>query len=171
MVNIIIQKKLFGDHTTFDLIDEELQQNKGIAEISSIKGFSAIGDWKGKDYLSFLHYYGIPFLSEYCDKKIYAENFKYLADAIFLCSKESPTDFDLENASKTLVKFDKSFDDLYGRDNRGPNFHELTQHLIFAVKNTGPLWINSTFNFEELNFINRSCVRSSLRPDIQIAKR
>lgn len=171
MVIAMEEKKIFGDHSVYDLIDEELQKNKGISEISAIKGFASLADWKGKDFLSFLFFYGIPFLREYAVDQNYTQNLIHLSNAMFFCSREKVTEFDLDCAQRELDLFKSTYPSLYGETKMSPNYHEITEHMIWAIRNTGPLWINSTFNFEELNFLLRNCVRSSLRPDIQIYKR
>lgn len=171
IVNFFDEKHAFGDYKKYDLIDEELMQNKGIAEQSQIKGFSAICDWKGKDYLAFILYYGVPFLVEYSVDQKYTELLIKLNNAIFMCSKVYITNYDLDCVKREIEQFKNLFVELFGNSNMSPNFHEMTEHMIMAIKKTGPLWINSTFHFEKLNFINRNCVRSSLRPDIQITSR
>ena len=59
---------------------------------------------------------------------------------------------------------------IYCKSNKIPNFHELS-HIIESFEQCGPLYNYSTFNFERLNFELRKCVRSSLRPELQISKR
>lgn len=171
IVTLLDENQIWENYEVYDLIDEELMRNKGIAELSSIKGFSALADWKGKQFMMFLFYYGVPFLREYSTDQRYTQNLIKLSNAIYLCSRRKVDEWDLEVAKRELEVFKSTFIELYGRECMGPNFHELTEHLLSAVKRTGPLWMNSTFNFEELNFLNRKCVRSSLRPDIQISKR
>ena len=171
IILMLLGNKAFGRGEQFDLIDEELQRNKGIAEISSMKGFSSISDWKGKHFYMFLLFYGLPFMKEYLIDDNFTAIWLCLNNAIYTCSLERISDYDLSFAENEMKKFKSLYKESFGIENMSPNFHELTEHLCFAVKNTGPLWINSTFNFEEINFLNRNCVRSSLRPDIQIYKR
>ena len=61
-----------------------------------------ISDWKGKDYFNFLHYYCVPFLSEYASDAKNTENLKYPNNAIFVLSKKIIRNFDLEYAKREL---------------------------------------------------------------------
>ena len=148
MLGICLKKNIFGRQ--YNLIDEELNNNGGIKELTSIRGFSKFADWKGKQLLAWLFFYGIPFLKEYCDQK-YSQNLIYLSNAVFLLSKPHHSSVLSELAQNNLDSFSISFEAIYGEEEKGPNFHEL-MHIVQAVKLTGQLYVNSTFNFEQLNF-------------------
>ena len=170
IISHLIEKKLFGEDTQFDLIDEELMRNHGIDEISSIKGLSQVADWKGKNFMSMLLFHGIPFLKEYLTDQRFTDNFIALNNSIFTLSKTIISEEDLAYARNQLEIFIEGFTELYGDACKTPNFHEL-HHIIESVEASGPLYLNSTFHFEKLNFEIRKCIRSSLRPDKQVYSR
>ena len=145
-----VDMQVFGKYQVFDLIDEEISQNKGIHEISSITGLSMLADWKGKELMSWLLYHGVPFLNEYADKK-FTHSFTHLSNCIYILSLPVIHEHQYDISQAELNMFMQNFGELYGDQLKGPNYHELC-HLLNSVKMTGPLFVNSTFNFERLNF-------------------
>ena len=165
-----LKRKIFGSNDEFSTVDDSLEANKGIKELSSIKSLIKLGDWKGKDFMSWLLYYGVPFLSEFSKlDEEYLSNFKQLSQLIFILSCRKIRQSDLKMAHHLKENFIATYE-IYGDENKIPNFHELS-HIISQIKFSGPLQLYSTFNFERLNYEIKKCVRSSLRPDVQIAKR
>ena len=170
ITDLLLKAKAFGNEDSFDKMDDFLEQNHGVSEISSIKSFIKIGDWKGKDFMNWLLYYGVPFLKEFIViGNIYFENFKSLCNLTYLLSKKYLYSYDILAAKQELEIFVETYA-IYGNSNKIPNFHELS-HIIESFEQCGPLYNYSTFNFERLNFELRKCVRSSLKPELQISRR
>ena len=92
----------------------------------------------------------IPFLREYCDPK-YSQNLIYLLNAVFLLSKPHHSSVLSELAPKKVEPFAKSFEIIYGQEEKEPNSNEL-MHIVKTVELTGQLYVDSTFKFEQLNF-------------------
>ena len=126
---MMLERKIFGNDRTFDLIDEEYARNSGIKEISSPKGFSAIADWKGKNFLTFLLHYGLPFLNEYCRNSEILDNFRYLLNGVYYLSMKRITDSCIELASQEIENFLSTFVEIYGEQNIQPKVHEL-YHVV-----------------------------------------
>ena len=87
-----------------------------------------------------------------------------------MLSKYTITENTIELAKSEMNLFLKTYIEVFGITNNVPNVHELS-HIIESVKNSGPLWCNSTFWFESLNYRLKRMVRSSLRPDLQVVHR
>ena len=129
---LLLKNKVFGTETMLDKVDDMLEKNHGICEISSIKSFIKIGDWKGKDFMAWLLYYGVPFLNEYnALSSEYYENFRSLCNLVYLLSKRFVHKIDLLLAKKQLEIFLETYC-IYGDDNKIPNFHKMT-HIIESV--------------------------------------
>ena len=77
--------------------------------------------------------------------------------------------YQLKIAHQLKENFTQTYE-IYGDENKIPNFYKIN-HVISQREFSGPLQIYSTFNFERLNYEIKKCVRSSLRTDIQIAKK
>ena len=153
ILQISISKKIFGCKEKFDVIDEELAANRGVSEISAISGLQSISDWKGKQFMSWLLYHGLPFLIEYAPTR-YVENFTFLQNAIYNFSLHNFSNMTHQQAIENIEKFLETFTTLFGEENFGPNVHEL-YHLGDTVRWSGQLYCNSTFHFERINFILR----------------
>ena len=146
-------KMLAKTPSKIDLLDEELSTNRGIGELSPMPGFASIADWKGKHYMQWLLYHGLPFLCEYAPRE-YSKNFKYLNNAIFLLSKTQYQQNNVDLGNEYILTFLDTYKELYGVENVGSNVHDLL-HLSKSVELSGQLYVNSTFHFERLNFLIR----------------
>lgn len=130
--------------------------NKNLKAITPLASFSikprSIDEkefWKAHELKYWLLYYGVPCLTGTM-KSVYLKHFTLLSEAtfIFLKSKISPSDY--EKATKNLLQFTKEFQNHYGVENMMSVVH-LLEHLPQCVKDCGPMWCYSNFNFESNN--------------------
>ena len=82
--------------------------------------------------------------------KDYFEHFLLLVDAIFILCGTSIMPVQLQRAKQSLISFCCLFEALYDERHMSANLHQLL-HLSDVVKELGPLWIYSGFNFEDMN--------------------
>lgn len=129
---------------------------KNIESITPLKTFSIkprpIADkswWKAHEYKYWLLFYAVPCLNGFL-KQNYLDHFTLFSEAIFIFLKASISPEDYQRASKNLMKFHDDFEKLYGKENMMPNVH-LLEHLPKCVKDCGPIWAYSNFNFESNN--------------------
>lgn len=130
--------------------------NKNIKAIKPLKTFSISPRpieerefWKAHEYKYWLLFYAVPCLT--CTlKPIYLNHLTLLSEAIFIFLKSKITPSDYLKASNNLCKYVKDFQNLYGEENMMHNVH-LLEHLPKCVKDCGPIWAYSNFNFESNN--------------------
>lgn len=80
----------------------------------------------------------------------YVEHFHLLSASVFILSKSNIHVDEVEKAGKMLEKFVKEFESLYGNQHVTMNVH-LLRHIAVAIINSGPLWSQSMFAFEQSN--------------------
>lgn len=73
-----------------------------------------------------------------------------LARSIFILSKEGISNQELESVEQALLLFVEQYQHLYGEQYLTLNQHQLV-HLVDCVRDTGPLFVNNCFIFEDLN--------------------
>lgn len=129
---------------------------KNLMNIKPLKSFShrprSIEDrenWKANELRNWLLYYAMPCLKGTL-KEIYLRHFSLLAEAIFIFLTTNISEKDFKKASENLKKFVDDFESLYGKENMTYNVH-LVSHIAQCVKDCGPLWVYSNFNFESNN--------------------
>ncbi|XP_060573192.1 uncharacterized protein LOC132731094, partial [Ruditapes philippinarum] len=105
--------------------------------------------WKSSEFRNFLLYWGVPVLRHILNSD-YFVHFCLLVRAIYLLSKENISDNDLKHAEGALLLFVECFQNLYGLRYYTLNLHQLV-HLADCVTQTGPLFVNNCFIFEDLN--------------------
>lgn len=127
--------------------------NKNIKAIKPLKTFSisprTIEErefWKAHEHKYWLLFYAVPCLTGTM-KSIYLNHFKLLSEAIFIFIKTKITSSDYLKASNNLYKFVVEFQKFYSEENMNYCVH-LLQHFPKCVKDCGPLWAYSNFNFE-----------------------
>lgn len=130
--------------------------NKNIKAIKPLKTFSisprTIEErefWKAHEFKYWLLFYAVPCLTGTM-KSIYLNHLTLLSEAIFIFLKSKITAADYTKASNNLYKFVNNFQNLYGEENMMSVVH-LLLHLPKCVKDCGPLWAYSNFNFESNN--------------------
>ena len=92
---------------------------------------------------------GIPVLNGLLSAS-YFLHYVLLSRAIFLLSQEDIAPEDLALAENCLCLFVQNYAALYGQRGSTLNLHNLL-HLTDCVRNTGPLFVNNCFVFEDLN--------------------
>lgn len=108
-------------------------------------------DFKANEYRSFVLYFMRFALNGLLDAK-YIRHFNLLCSSIYLLSKESVSNIDIQNAHLKLNEFVNTFEVLYGKSNFTINLH-LIRHLTTTVEYLGPLWSFTAFAFEARNGI------------------
>lgn len=97
----------------------------------------------------------------------YLEHYKLLIYGISLLNQSSISEDMVQKAERALHAFVQGFKDLYGEEHLTLNLHFLL-HLPEMVRNFGPLYIFSCFEFENLNGILKSFVHSPKKPELQV---
>lgn len=110
--------------------------------------------WKANELRNWLLFYGLPCLASILPEK-YLQHFALLADAIYILLKTEITNEEFQHASRNLEKFVIDFEKLYSKNKMLYNVH-LLKHLADTVKESGPLWAYSNFNFEDHNVATSS---------------
>lgn len=130
--------------------------NKNLKSITPLRTFSikprSIEEkeyWKAHELKYWLLFYAVPCLTGIL-KPIYLNHLTLLSEAIFIFLKTKITPAEYLKASNNLKKFVIDFQTLYGEENMMHNVH-LLSHLAKCVKDCGPFWGYSNFNFEGNN--------------------
>lgn len=122
--------------------------------------------WKANEHKYWLLFYAVPCLRGILPDK-YLLHFSLLSEAIFILTKTNISASDFEKASANLRKFIIQYQEYYGIENMVYNVH-LLSHLADCVKNCGPLWAYSNFNFEDNNGELASYVQGTTDVEKQI---
>ena len=105
--------------------------------------------WKASELRSFLLYYGVPVLFGLLDAN-YFQHFAVLSHVAFILLQDSISELQLQNCERLLEYFCFMFPYLYELRYQTINVHNLL-HLPQAVRELGPLWTHSCFDFEDKN--------------------
>lgn len=97
-------------------------------------------------------------------------HFLLLSEAIYTLSQKEILYSDVRKAIVLLEKFVEDFERLYGIVNMTFNVHQLL-HLGECVYRWGPLWVYSTYTFEDNNGNLLKMFNGTQAVDIQIAKK
>ena len=81
---------------------------------------------------------------------IYYQHFLCLVEATHIFLSESISKEALQKASLLLKKFHVQLRSLYGEQYQTFDAHNIL-HLVFCIKNLGPLWSFSCFSYEDYN--------------------
>ncbi|KAK3085488.1 hypothetical protein FSP39_004118 [Pinctada imbricata] len=108
-----------------------------------------LSHWKSSEYRNFLLFWGIPLMKDVLHSQ-YFIHFCLIARSVFLLSKEGVTLQEVSEAESALLLFVEMYETLYGRRFMTLNLHQLL-HLSDCVRQTGPLYVNNCFIFEDLN--------------------
>lgn len=148
--------------------------NDNLKCIKTLRSFSrrprVIDDkayWKANELRNWILYFAIPCLKGTL-KDVYLQHFALLSEAIFTFLKTSIPINEFNKASKNLDLFVVQFQKLYGEENMVFNVH-LLKHLAKCVKDCGPLWGYSNFNFESNNGLLVKFVCGTTNVEKQIA--
>ncbi|XP_067203636.1 uncharacterized protein [Linepithema humile] len=124
--------------------------------------------WKALELKMFCFYYSIP-IFEGIMRLDYFEHFLRLIVALAILSSDSITNHMIEIARDLLHRFVREFQFLYGIEFCSINLHQLL-HLPDCVKNLGPLWANTCYEYESLNGKLLKLIHGTSHIDSQIAQ-
>lgn len=131
---------------------ERIANIKPIREISRKPGpVSKLSDYKANEYRTLLLYYLRFCLSGLLNKK-YVDHFQLLSSSIYTLLKDKITMNEISDAEVKLAKFADEYEILYGQCNVTMNVL-LLRHIVYAVRQLGPLWAQSTFALEANNSV------------------
>lgn len=133
------------------VLDKRILQIKPPCEITR-KPRSLIkfrSDLKANELRSPLLYY-LPIAFEGISPRKYLNHFRLLSSSIFVLLKVNITENELDLCDQKLRKFVHDFEIFFGKSSVTMNVH-LLLHIVFAVRNLGPLWAQSAFGFETNN--------------------
>lgn len=147
---------------------------KNISKITPITTFSnkprPVADknwWKAHEYKNWLLYYAVPCLKGIM-KQTYLDHFTLFSEAIFIFLKARIGPLHFKIATKKLMKFHDDFEKLYGEEYMMHNVH-LLRHIPKCVKDCGPLWAYSNFNFESNNGSLVKQVKGTTDVELQVS--
>lgn len=112
--------------------------------------------FKASELRSLLIYF-IPLITERLLAKKYIEHFKLLSTSIYTLLQPSISNDELNMTEEKLKQFVHEFQEYYGMFHMTMNVHSLL-HLVYCVRNYGPLWAFSMFPFESFNGTLKSYV-------------
>lgn len=96
------------------------------------------------------------------------EHFMRLIAALTILSSDSISDVLMETAKDLLRKFVREFELLYGLQFCTINVHQLL-HLSDCVRELGPLWAHTCYEYEDLNGKILSLIHGTTHIDTQVA--
>lgn len=116
----------------------------------------ARNQFKANEMRAMILYY-LPICLQNILPKKYRDHFMLLSQSLYILLKMKISNAELDSAEADLLKFVNEFQSLYGVHNMTMNIH-LISHLTECVRNTGPLWSQSAFAFENWNGALSRCV-------------
>lgn len=117
-----------------------------------------ISQWKASEFKHFLIHYSMPCLKDLLPL-IFYKHWSLLVYVINVFDSETIEPEALEKATRTINKFVKNTEVLYGMELMKFNVH-LLLHIPNSVKDFGALWAWSTFPYESYNSVLRSMLHS-----------
>lgn len=124
--------------------------------------------WKFSEFKLWFFAYSLPVL-EGILRQDYFDHYLLLVMAISLLSADIITPQMIEISRNYLHKFVREFENLYGLRFCSINVHQLL-HLPDIVELLGPLWVYSSFEYENLNGELLRLVHGTCHIDTQIAR-
>lgn len=144
------EKYYIGSPNHLHIIDKRLSSIQPPSCIAKVpRSIRERNYWKASEWLSWLLFYCLICFEGILKKKYYNHLALFVA-AMNDLLESSITPSMLERARTLLVKFVFKYEKLYGEQYMFYNVH-LLLHLTENVKNWGPLWVISTFPFENEN--------------------
>lgn len=120
------------------------------------RSFQNVKHFKASELRSLLIFY-LPIITKNLLPKKYIDHFMLLSTSIYILLKPSISNEELNETEKNLQIFVNKFEEYYGKVNMTMNVHSLL-HLVYCVRNFGPLWTFSMFPFESFNGTLKSFV-------------
>ena len=124
--------------------------------------------WKASELKHFLFYYSIPIFEGIMRIDFYEHYLRFVL-ALAILSSEEITEQMLYTANDLLRRFVREFQDIYGIRYCTINVHQLL-HYVDCVKNLGPLWVYTCYEYENLNGQFLKLIHGTRRIDTQIAR-
>lgn len=132
------------------ILDERILSIKPCTFISRLpRSLKYIRKYKASEFRSSLLYY-LPVALRGILKKQYLDHFLLLSGSIYKLLSTEISNEDVIIVDDNLKQFVKQYQEFYGKQCMTMNVHLLT-HLVFCVKNLGPLWTQCMFSFESNN--------------------
>lgn len=131
-------------------LDKRIVSIKPCVFISRLpRSLKYFGKYKASEIRSLLLYY-FPVALRGILKKKYLEHFLLLSGSIYQLLTTNISKEDILTVDNNLKQFVREYQELYGKENMTMNVH-LMSHMVFCVKNLGPLWTQSMYAFESNN--------------------
>ena len=142
-----------GEPATRALINSRLRSIRTPTFISrkprDIKQYKS---YQGTEMRNFLLYYMVPTLRGVMrdDAQEYLNHFALLSQAVFLLSRETISPEDINEAERCIDLYVELFQEYFGEENMRYNLHIL-KHVVEMVRRWGPLYVQTTTNYESWN--------------------
>lgn len=124
--------------------------------------------WKANEWKTWLTV-SPAVLKNYLDSKYY-NHFMKLVEATYLLLQEIITNNEVNRAEDIMNQFVYSVSKIYGNSSCSFNIHILC-HAAECVRNWGPVWCYSTFQFEHYNGVLMKYFNGTTQVPIQICRR
>lgn len=160
----------FSLYHVLDLVDSRLAKISPPSHVQRMpRGIkNQLAYWKALEYKMFLLYYSVLVLKDLMDEEYYVHHCQ-LVSGLYLLSKDSVSNDDIQRASELLSTYVERFEVLYGLRWLSLNVHQLI-HFHECVEDLGPLWVFSCFIWEDLNGKLVKLVHGTRYAGLQIAK-
>lgn len=106
--------------------------------------------FKATELQTWLLFYCVPCLQGILPDE-YLEHIALLSEAAHILLRDFISQSDLTKAESLLDDFYSRFENLYDSGSCGLNVHNAGRHLVYYVRQWGPLWAWSCFAFEDAN--------------------
>jgi hypothetical protein len=171
LLTLWFDKKHKGETISFlankALVSDRLKSIKPYLQITRPpRSLDEIQHWKTAEFRNFLFLWSLPTLETILPKDYYL-HFSLLVRGIYVLSKETISETELQNAERCLFKFVENFPILYSARFMSMNIHQLL-HITDSVRANGPLFSNNCFIFEDLNGYILKNIHGSTGVEMQI---
>lgn len=152
-----------------EILNKRINGLKTTTEIGKIRTMEYLKNFKAREQRNFLLYI-YPIALEGVLNTTYLNHFKLVSDSVYILLKSNIRPSEVDACEHKLEEFVKQFQVLYGKSSITINIHSL-RHLVFAVRNLGPLWSFSTFAFESKNGVLKKYIKGPASILSQITKK
>jgi hypothetical protein len=133
-----------------------------------IRRISERAQWKASEYFHFLYYHCIILQNFLPDNVM--KNFQGFRECFVALSLPNLTTNTINEIDRKIRRLVQEYENIFGIVQMTSNVHQLL-HLAHTVKEFGPLWTTSTFNFEGMNGVFRDFTPGTKQPLLQIGLR
>uniref|UniRef100_A0AAG5DQ99 Uncharacterized protein n=1 Tax=Anopheles atroparvus TaxID=41427 RepID=A0AAG5DQ99_ANOAO len=138
-------KRKWND-SQYKQVTDALRDAKLPTEIHrKLRSLMFVGQWKGSEFASFLHYASVVMLKDILATDLYKHFMLFFCATTLLSSSIYRDKWPL--AGRFLDSFVEGFEQVYGKRYITSNVHNL-QHIAHEVQRIGPLSTFSTYPFE-----------------------